>query len=299
VIGVVLLVAVTTILGSLVGAYSFGLIDGIVGEAAPQATFSVEQEGGQMNVTHTSGEPILAGEFYVVGGGLAEQRWAAAGGETTDGTVQAGDSLELSPTSSDDPVRLVWRAERGDRSAVLRTIPVESTGPAAFAGSVRTGTGFGDQQFADQSYTWTGRARYGEIGNWELKVGDSLSGGAQAGRTWTSGATESFELTYDGSGTATLTVGGTTISDSVSVPQGDAVAITVRAPSGGSATAKNVRIGGAVPATDSVTAADGDKQYIVVESVGTSDGFTITGEMVFTWTGTTGKEDPGMYIDVD
>lgn len=293
------MVAVATILGSIVGAYSFGLLDGIAGEATPQASFSAEQAGASVNITHTAGDPIQADQLYVVGGGLSEQTWAAAGGATTDGTVRAGDNLKITPTSTSEPLRLVWRAESGDRSSVLRTIEVRNAGPPAFGGTIRTGSGFGDQQFDDSTYSWTGRARYGGSGDYEMVVGDTLSGGTNTDRTWTSGATESFELSYDGSGTATLTVGGTTVSDSVSVPQDDAVAITVRAPSGGTVTAENIRIDGAVPTTDSVTATDGTDQYVVYEGVGTADGFTITGEMTFTWSTSTAREKPSMYIDVD
>jgi FlaG/FlaF family flagellin (archaellin) len=299
VVAVVLMMAVATVLGSIVDAYSFGLLDGIAGEATPQASFSAEQAGAPVNITHTAGEPIPADRLFVVGGDLSERTWAAAGGATTDGTVRAGDSLRITPTSTSEPLRLVWRAESGDRSSVLRTIEVRNAGAPAFGGTIRTGSGFGDQQFDDATRTWTGRARYGGSGDYEMVVGDTLSGGTNTDRTWSSGTTESFELTYDGSGTATLTVGGVTVSDSVSVPEDDAVSITVRAPGSGTVAVEAIRIDGTVPATDSVTATDGADEYIIYEGVGTADGFTVTGGMTFTWAAGTGRERPSMYIDVD
>lgn len=118
VIGVILVVAVTVILASVVGTFAFGLFDRDT-NPAPSVVFEGDYDGvaDELVITHQSGNEFQRAdiEFEVSGGdgsvGVARS-WPT--------TVDAADATTLDGVDPDETVRVVWQDPRkGDDSAVL------------------------------------------------------------------------------------------------------------------------------------------------------------------------------------
>lgn len=138
VIGVVLLISITTILAGLVGTFVLGVSKNVF-PAAPQATFDYEygdlEEGSpntELRITHVEGEPLQPSQIHVqwlstegTWNGLA----TGEGGLISPGTsVVIGDGEGGQDTSGSSlgeaTVRLIWTGEDGDTSAILSTFDV-------------------------------------------------------------------------------------------------------------------------------------------------------------------------------
>ena len=120
VIGVILMVAVTVILASVVSTLVLGMGSDV--ESTPQASFGFDSDGaGTVTITHTGGESLANASVAVIGatGGFA---WDTAvtddskltAGETGTATVDPGDELTIVWTGNDD------------RSAILSSYMVPS-----------------------------------------------------------------------------------------------------------------------------------------------------------------------------
>jgi predicted ribosomally synthesized peptide with SipW-like signal peptide len=155
---------------------------------------------------------------------------------------------------------------------------------------------------SDFSPSVNARGRYGDnnagttTGLRELDIRDASDNPeAQGGNEWTSGATESFEVSYDGS-EMTLEVNGDSISTSAVSPSDDDAAITVGA-SGGEVTVENVQVNGQTPSGADSVSADGDTKYLFIAGGGMAAGDSITGDVTFEWSGTPSQE--GLKFRVD
>lgn len=133
VIGVILMVAITVILAAVLASMVLGI--GGESQTTPTASFEFDydQSSRTLTITHDSGENILGAELFLRGDcSGCSATWASIGGDmsATIGSrsaVASGDSVSLSPVSSDYDVRVVWQSEEGDTSATLG----RDTGPDA------------------------------------------------------------------------------------------------------------------------------------------------------------------------
>ena len=139
------------------------------------------------------------------------------------------------------------------------------------------------------------RARLGDAGDTafdgpsELTLGSALQPKlASAHMAWQAGATETFRLTFDGFGAATLLIGGQTlIAPSSSALE--ALAVTARAPAGGA----RARIfdltlnGSALPKGANAWSPSGPKAFdgTLVRGASLRSGFVLTGSIKLDWPG--------------
>jgi len=126
VIGVILMVAVTVILASVVGA----LVLGQGNEATttpPQASFEFTFESSSVaTITHEGGEDLTASDIEVTVGDevMYEDGSAITAGDLnnsgwTGDAISSGQTLELKNTSadySDETIRIVWNDPSGGSS---------------------------------------------------------------------------------------------------------------------------------------------------------------------------------------
>lgn len=127
VIGVILMVAITVILASVIAVVVLGI--GGDTTVAPTADFSFDYDPDTNTVTatHTAGDRIRADEVFVRGESLASTgNWQTLGGEASrslgsQSAISSGDSLDVSVTGGDYVLRVTWEASAGDASSVLAT----------------------------------------------------------------------------------------------------------------------------------------------------------------------------------
>ncbi|MFB6205457.1 MAG: type IV pilin [Haloglomus sp.] len=117
---VVLAAVVGTFLLGLGGSVSGGRSDTGTDSEAPHISFSFEyRSSGELTITHDGGDTVAADQLYLVGDGT-KRLWGQSG------EVSAGDSVTMN-VDADATIRILWRSEDGDGSAVL----AEWTGPDA------------------------------------------------------------------------------------------------------------------------------------------------------------------------
>ncbi|PSQ51972.1 type IV pilin [Halobacteriales archaeon SW_8_65_20] len=115
VIGVILMVAITVILAAVIGTFVLGLGSNV--QSVPSAQFSFDYDSGDVTVTHDGGDSIDPAALYVSTD--SREAWADIG-ETTDSSVQSGNSAQTSVGSADE-VRVIWSPQDGDTSQTLAT----------------------------------------------------------------------------------------------------------------------------------------------------------------------------------
>ncbi|WP_336135966.1 type IV pilin N-terminal domain-containing protein [Natronomonas amylolytica] len=130
VIGVILMVAITVILAAVIGTFVLGLGDQVQ-ETAPTAQFSfdyTENNGitdSTLDISHDSGDSVPNATVTLVNDGTTITNGDLAGSEswfTTTDSISAGDSAAIynnQTANLNEPVRVVWTAEGGDRSSTL------------------------------------------------------------------------------------------------------------------------------------------------------------------------------------
>lgn len=120
VIGIILMVAITSILAAVVGTFALGLSDEVQ-EVAPNADFAFEYDGNEetLEVVHEAGDGIAADELWFLPDSEAPVPWGDSGER-----VSAGDSVTLEEAEDDfaagDTVDIVWRGN--GKSATLDSI---------------------------------------------------------------------------------------------------------------------------------------------------------------------------------
>lgn len=116
VIGVVLMVAVTVVLASVIGVFAVGL-----GETAqtnvPEVDFDFTYgSGSSVTISHEGGQNIDASDLEIRG----------AGGGTWPSRISSGDSWTGNVNAGADEIVVVWRDDDGRTSHVIARSPVPS-----------------------------------------------------------------------------------------------------------------------------------------------------------------------------
>lgn len=117
VIGVVLMLTATVIIGGVVASFVTGMGSGM--ESAPQASFNFDYDDGASNVTitHEGGATIAADQLEV--------KVTGNNTDTIDVSNKVGDSVstgtefQVDDVYDDDTVRLVWTDSSGDKTTPL------------------------------------------------------------------------------------------------------------------------------------------------------------------------------------
>ena len=126
VIGVILMVAITVILATMIGSVFLDFA-GQVSNQPPQAAFEYERvDSDEITVTHVSGERIDQNQVRITVGGdevypddddsdITKTGW--------DSPIGVGDTVDLEHTGADggDTVRLVWQNPSGQSANTLST----------------------------------------------------------------------------------------------------------------------------------------------------------------------------------
>ncbi|MEM4781046.1 MAG: type IV pilin N-terminal domain-containing protein [Halalkalicoccus sp.] len=110
VIGVILMVAITVILAAVIGAFVLGLGDDL-GDNAPQAQLSFDQDGDNVTVTHSSGDSFDATNLRFAGDAAADTEWEDADGSGTEDAedFRTGDSFSVTVDGDrGDTLRIVY-----------------------------------------------------------------------------------------------------------------------------------------------------------------------------------------------
>lgn len=129
VIGVILMVAITVILAAVIGTFVLGLGDEL-SEQTPQTSFKFAGVSGDVEVTHTGGDTIEAGELSFSGAATASWDDDSNFGPTDQ--VSAGDSVRLGSDASDigsvptsgQTLNIVWSSPSSDSTAILASYEV-------------------------------------------------------------------------------------------------------------------------------------------------------------------------------
>lgn len=174
--------------------------------------------------------------------------------------------------------------------------PVDATGPfdGWFDGST--------------DLEWQAEGRFGNNagnGDWELGVGNNTQQSSQSTSTqftWTSGQAVPFTVAYDGND-ATFTIDGVSETYTVGAVTSDAdlniVAGKVSGGSGDEVALTNLELDGApINPASLVDTDDTNASYLVIDSEDLSGGFTLTGEVTFTWTSGTSGSRPAFQVQV-
>ncbi|MFB6233347.1 MAG: type IV pilin [Haloarculaceae archaeon] len=125
VIGVVLMVAITVIMATMVGSVFLDYA-GQVADQPPQAAFDYEQTAAdEITVTHVSGERIDNEQLRITVGGdevypnpvsdAAKTGWASP--------ISVGDTVEIEHTTADTgaTVRVIWENPSGQSANTIST----------------------------------------------------------------------------------------------------------------------------------------------------------------------------------
>ena len=133
VIGVILMVAITVILAAVIASFVLNL--GGNTSAAPTVSFDFEYSedstldasdnddfmntstGGNLDITHNSGDSIRASRITI----LDEEDASKSGGDLfSDTQISSGNSAEIE-VDSDDTIRIVYTDDSGEDSTTLAT----------------------------------------------------------------------------------------------------------------------------------------------------------------------------------
>jgi len=128
VIGVILMVALTVILATVLGTVVLDFASGL-SKQPPQAAFDYERNGAdEITVTHVSGERINHNRLRITVGGdevypddsgsdISKTGWASP--------VGVGDTVDIEHAGADggDTVRIIWQNPSGQSANTLSTWP--------------------------------------------------------------------------------------------------------------------------------------------------------------------------------
>lgn len=118
VIGVVLMLTATVIIGGVVASFVTGMGSGL--ESAPQASFDFDYDGddGNMTITHEGGESIAQDQLEVKVNGSAVNDGNLTF-EPEGESVSTGSEIEVDTVNNNSTVRLVWEGSDSDKTTQL------------------------------------------------------------------------------------------------------------------------------------------------------------------------------------
>ena len=138
------MVAVATILASVIGVYAFGIGGSIEGREAPEMSFDYDYDDtnpDSLNVTFELGNRVDAGRLSVVvtDAGDADGRYEVTDLGVAEGTVESGTSMELNATTTGEStldldeatVRIVWTSQNTNPDAQDSSVVAVWNGPSA------------------------------------------------------------------------------------------------------------------------------------------------------------------------
>lgn len=137
-VGVILIVAITIILGAVLATFVLSLGEGVQ-ESAPSATFeyTYSDKSNSVTVTMESGDPI-DGNLLRFGDAATEKTKFGGIPEWANKKVTAGDTATVEVESAETLI-LVWQGNRSENTAILSEYEVPNDPPAtASIGSVNT-----------------------------------------------------------------------------------------------------------------------------------------------------------------
>lgn len=139
VISVILMVAVTVILASVVSVFGLGLGEGL-SNPAPSANFGYEVlDNGDIQVTHESGTTLNGDQLRFAGAAL--EKTSFGGISEWSGNVESGDSATVDVRGG-ETLQLIWQSPNGDSTATLAEYDVpDDVGPTASIGSITANDG--------------------------------------------------------------------------------------------------------------------------------------------------------------
>lgn len=126
-------VAVTVVLAAVVGSFVLGLGSRVDQRNSPNVTFDISRtdlpdtQPNNTTITHTAGDDIQT-ERLTVTGDVVTDGGQVSNLESTglaDGTMSAGDSVEVGPSEDSGTIRVVWTSTEGESSATLETFEYE------------------------------------------------------------------------------------------------------------------------------------------------------------------------------
>ena len=172
-IAVILMATVAIILAAVIGAFVLG-IGGSTSESAPAVSFSVDQQGERLLITHNSGDTIATSNLKLTG---------IKGWGPSEQDLATGDTISTTPEPGAERVDIVWEAT--DSASVLRTLDVSNIEVS----SLVVNDGF-ERGTGDEASGWTEDGTAGSIsrtdeqslsGQYSMKLADITTG--YGGRT--------------------------------------------------------------------------------------------------------------------
>ncbi len=116
-VGLIGVIVVTVVFAAIIGSFVLGV--GSQVDAAPQAAFTFQVDGGAVEVVHDGGEFVAADRLVVAVNGDG-RTWATLDPDVSSGgTVEAGDSVTVTGVASGDTMTVRWVSPDGDQSTVL------------------------------------------------------------------------------------------------------------------------------------------------------------------------------------
>ena len=116
VVGVLLMVAVTVIIATVVAAFVFDIGSDSTNKS-PQISWEYEYNGGDIRATHVSGDEVQGTALSVKG-----VSGSCANTLSLSGTISSGDSIQIgdgSCASNGVTIRIIWNDPTGEDSAIL------------------------------------------------------------------------------------------------------------------------------------------------------------------------------------
>jgi len=116
VIGVLLLIAVTVVLATVVATFAFDIGSDSTNDA-PKVSWEYSYDSGNIQATHESGDDLEADALSVQG-----VSGSCAGSISATGTVSSGDTITIgdgSCTTSGVTIQIIWNDPVTDNSAIL------------------------------------------------------------------------------------------------------------------------------------------------------------------------------------
>lgn len=99
------MVGITVTLSTVAGSMMLGFTEQL-NEPSPQASLTYEYEGGNVTITHESGDSIAESQVEIVDSNASTD----LNRTTNDGTYHAGDVIATGPFDPGEHIRVIWRA---------------------------------------------------------------------------------------------------------------------------------------------------------------------------------------------
>jgi flagellin-like protein len=117
IIGVILMVAITVVLGAIVAGFALGLEERKM-DTAPNVELTFDHSGSSLEITHANGDRLQENRLTVTGHGNGPETVDWTGDADTDDEFGAGSTVTVNSVDSDDTVRVVWEGPNGDSTTL-------------------------------------------------------------------------------------------------------------------------------------------------------------------------------------